>query len=62
MSNSSNFVNSNHQHYDMIDLLECEKQNLWWMSHARKTTITKIKPRTQGKQITRNASLSLIQD
>ncbi len=33
------------------------------MSHAQKTTRIKIKQKTQqGKQITRNVSLSLIQD
>jgi len=45
----------------MIDLLECERQNVWWMSRTQKTTITRIKSKTQqGKQIIRN--VNLIQD
>jgi hypothetical protein len=63
MLNCSKFVNSKFAHWDMIDLLECEGQNVWWMSQGRKTTITIIKSRTrQGKQIIRNGNLNLIQD
>ncbi len=53
--NQNNYIDDNNRHR--------HDGNLYKLSRAWKTTIIGIKSKTQqGKQITRNASLSLIQD